>query len=76
MGNEFRCIERFRLEIEAFSCLLANGLNGMNIQINKRKNKPLRKLFILISMLNGHYAQQVVGNNVHELTKGGSSCEV
>jgi hypothetical protein len=21
-------------------------------------------------------AQQVVGNNVHELTKGGSSCEV
>jgi hypothetical protein len=28
---------RFRLEIEAFSCLLANGLNGMNIKINKRQ---------------------------------------
>jgi hypothetical protein len=50
MGNEFRCIERFRLEIEAFSCLLANGINGMNIQINKRKNKPLRKLFILVGV--------------------------
>lgn len=24
MGNEFRCIGRFRLEIEAFSCLLAS----------------------------------------------------
>jgi hypothetical protein len=26
MGNEFRCIGCFRLEIEAFSCLLANEL--------------------------------------------------
>jgi hypothetical protein len=38
MDNEFRCIGRFRLEIEAFSCLLARvRKNGMNIKINKRK---------------------------------------
>jgi hypothetical protein len=34
--------------------------------------------FELTARVSSHtfIAQQVVGNNVHELTKGGSSCEV
>jgi hypothetical protein len=39
-------------------------------------SSPMGGLYIASVSSQKIIAQQVVGNNVHELTKGGSSCEV
>jgi hypothetical protein len=39
-------------------------------------SSPVGGLYIARVSLQKIITQQVVGNNVHELTKGGSSCEV
>jgi hypothetical protein len=39
-------------------------------------SSPVGRLYIASVSSQKTIAQQVVGNNVHEITKGGSSCDV
>jgi hypothetical protein len=56
-------------------CGYGNG-RGFSVRFRPFSSLPVGGLYIARVSLQKIIAEQVVGNNVHELTKDGSSCEV
>ncbi|KAL5647284.1 hypothetical protein ACJX0J_041639, partial [Zea mays] len=81
--NRIKCLANIQLE-QHFGDLLSMNIAGTKIYPWRQKAAPLRPPVLLpwggceTARVSSHtfIAQQVVGNNVHELTKCGSSCEV